>query len=605
VTSPDGHVAIRIGTGAGGKLQYTILRDTTTVVAPSDAGIVVDGTTLTDGIEFGVITAPTETSAEYAVRGVHAVAHDRSRNWQVHLGPRASRVQITLQVRVFNDGVGFRFVVPGTGTRTPDEATTFVLPTSSTTWSHDLHGHYEAQYVKRVIEDVPAGDWAAPPLTYKLPGDGGYASITEAALTGYAGMALQADGHGAYAARLGHAQPVSYPYALRYSAEDVQRLAKPAAIDGEIRTPWRVVIVSKDLNGLVNNDIIHNLNPPPDQALFPQGLDTPWIKPGRAVWRYLDGGDNTYDGLKHFTDLAAAIGYEYHVVEGVWRQWTAEQLKAFVDYANERHVGILLWQHSRDLRTAEQRQAFFELCRRNGVAGAKIDFFDHEAKEVIDLYEALLREAAQYHLVLDFHGANKPTGLDRTWPNELTREAVQGLEHRAAIRGPHDATLPFTRFLAGGADYTPTVFGDRRGETSIAHQIATAVVFTSPLLVFGGQPQSFLDSPAVEILKNIPSTWDETIVLPPSEIGEVAVYARRKGQAWFVAAVNGRGTRSVTVNPAFLAKSRSYQATIARDDLSNAAAVKVETVTLSSGTPITFELRDGGGFVARLAPSGS
>lgn len=555
----------------------------------------VDGVDLAAANAVATGRATSSTSEDYATRGVHANAHNRSSNVTYPFG------RFTMEVRVFDDGVGFRFIVPGSGSRTPDEATTFAIPKGSTTWSHDLHGHYEATYVKRAIEDIPAGDWAAPPLTYRLPGDGGYASITESALTAYAGMALQADGHGAYAARLGHAHPVSYPYALRYSAEDVLRLSKPASITGEIRTPWRVVIVSKDLNGLVNNDIVHNLNAPPDTALFPQGVATPWVKPGRAVWRYLDGGDNTYEGLKGFTDLAVKLGFEYHVVEGVWRQWTPEQLKAFADYANERHVGVLLWKHSRDLRTPEQRKEFFELCRRNGIAGAKIDFFDHEAKEVIDLYDALLREAARYHLVLDFHGANKPTGLDRTWPNELTREAVYGFEHRGTPPwGPHNTTLPFTRYLAGGADYTPTVFGERRRETSIAHQIATAVIFTSPLLVFGGHPQSFLDSPAVEIIKHIPSTWDETIVLPPSEIGEDAVFARRTGRDWYLAGINASGSRSVTVNPSFLGGGR-FAATIARDDLANPAAVKVDNALVTATSPLTFEVRDGGGFVVRLA----
>ena len=544
------------------------------------------------------------TDERYPTRGVHAVAHNRSAN-DTYEFTAGNGARFTLQVRVFDDGVGFRFVVPGNGTRTPDEATTFVLPKGSTTWSNDLHMHYESQYVKRPIEDVPAGDWAAPPLTYKLPGDGGYASITEAALTGYAGMALQADGHGGYAARLGHAHPVSYPYALRYSAEDVLRLAKPAAIAGEIRTPWRVVLVSKDLNGLVNSDVIHNLNPPPDKTLFPQGIDTPWVKPGRAVWRYLDGGDNTYEGLKGFTDLAAKLGFEYHVVEGVWRQWTPEQLKAFADDANAKHVGILLWKHSRELRTPEERKAFFELCTRNGVAGAKIDFFDHEAKEVIDLYDALLREAAQQHLVLDFHGANKPSGVDRTWPNELTREAVLGFEHRGTWPwGPHDTTLPFTRFLAGGADYTPTVFGDRRRETTIAHQIATAVIFTSPLLVFGGHPQSFLDSPAVDIIRNIPATWDETIVLPPSEIGEVAVLARRKGRDWYVAAINGADTHEVRITPSFLG-SGQFTAIVASDVLDAGKVDVTRGVAVSASTPILFRMRAGGGFVARLVAMGS
>jgi alpha-glucosidase len=459
-------------------------------------------------------------------------------------------------------------------------------------------------YVKRAIEDVPSGDWAAPPLTYKLSGNGGYASITESALTAYAGMALQADGHGGYAARLGHAHPVSYPYALRYKAEDVLRLARPATITGPIQTPWRVVLVSKDLNGLVNNDIIHNLAPPPDPALFPQGQATSWIRPGRAVWRYLDGGDNTYEGLKGFTDLAATLGFEHHVVEGVWRQWTPEQLKAFVDYATERHVGIWLWKHSRDLQTPEARREFFDLCRTNGVVGAKIDFFDHEAKEVIDLYDAILREAALHHVMLDFHGANKPTGMDRTWPNELTREGIYGFEHRGtAPWGPHNATVPFTRYLAGGGDFTPTVFGDRRRESSWAHQIASAVVFTSPLLVYGGHPQSFLDSPAVEIIRNVQATWDETIVLPPSEIGDVAAMARRHGTEWFVAVVNGAAARTVRITPSFLGAGR-YTAVMARDTPDNPASLAIDRAVVSAADPITIVLRAGGGFVARLVPSG-
>lgn len=594
-------------------MRYRVRRDATVVVDWSTPGIVVDGAALTDVVRLTDASSST-TDLTYPTRGVHALARDRSHNLSLAFEHATSRTKGTLEIRVFDDGAAFRFVVPpsppqgGSGgpvlaaDRVPDEATTFKLPAGSMTWSHDLHGHYEAVYVKRVIDDVPTGDWAAPPLTYKLPGSGGYASITEAALTNYAGMALHADGRGGYVARLGHAHPVSYPYALRYRAEDVQRLAKPAAITGTITTPWRVVIVSPDLNGLVNNDIVRNLAPPPDPALFPQGQATPWVRPGRAVWRYLDGGDNTYDGLKGFTELAAKLGYEYHVVEGVWRQWTPAQLKAFGDHARAHKVGVLLWKHSRDMQTPGQRKEFWELCRANGMVGAKIDFLDHEAKEVVDLYDAMLREAAQYQLVLNFHGANKPTGMDRTWPNELTREAVWGFEHRGtAPWGPHNATLPFTRYLAGSGDYTPTVFGDRRRETSWPHQIATSIVFTSTLLVFGGHPKSFLDSPAVEVLRAIPATWDETIVLPPSEIGEVAVMARRSGREWFVAAVNGATARTVRVAPAFLAPGR-YTATVVRDVEADAAAMTVETIPLSPSTALTFRVRPGGGFVVRVRP---
>ena len=605
MTSPDGHVRFDLLVD-GGRLRYKITRDGIPVIETSDAGIVVDGVNLGDGVQNGRAVR-SSTNQEYPTRGVHAVAHDRSNNLTVTFQHRKSGLPFSIAVRAFNDGIGFRYLVPQArsgGARTPDEATTFRLPAGAMTWSHDLHGHYESRYVKRVIEDVPTGDWAGPPLTYKLAGTGGYASITESALTGYAGMALQADGRGAYVAKLGHAHPVSYPYALRYKAEDVLRLAVAAKIAGPIQTPWRVVIVAKDLNGLVNNDVIFNLAPPPDPKLFPQGLATPWVKPGRAVWRYLDGGPNTYDGLKTFTELGAQLGFEHHVVEGVWRQWTPVQLKQFVDFARERNVGIWLWKHSRDMQTPAARQAFWDLCRTNGVVGAKIDFFDHEAKEVIELYDVILREAAEHRLLLNFHGANKPTGMDRTWPNELTREGVYGFEHRGtAPWGPHNAALPFTRYPAGPGDYTPTVFGDRRRETSWAHQIATAVVFTSPLLVYGGNPQSFLDSPAVEILKHIPATWDETIVLPPSEIGEVAIMARRRGRDWFLAAVNGAGTRTIRVTPSFLGPGR-YAALMARDNPDNPAALTMERGTAQASEAITMTLREGGGFVARLTPGG-
>jgi alpha-glucosidase len=133
---------------------------------------------------------------------------------------------------------------------------------------------------------------------------------------------------------------------------------------------------------------------------------------------------------------------------------------------------------------------FFSLCQRIGVVGAKIDFFDHEAKEIIDLYQTLLREAAEYKLILDFHGANKPAGEARTWPNEMTREGIYGLEHRnVPAWAPINTTLPFTRMLAGHADYTAVHFGERRKETSWTHQIASAAILTSPLLVYGAHPK--------------------------------------------------------------------------------------------------------------------
>jgi alpha-glucosidase len=413
-------------------------------------------------------------------------------------------------------------------------------------------------------------------------------------------MALQADGKRGFAARLGHSHPASYPFTLRYGQEEANRLAKPAAIKGTIRSPWRVVMIGTDLNTLVNCDIVGNVSPPPDPTLFPKGLATDWVKPGRAVWQYLDGGEKTLDGIKEFSRLAGELGFEYNIVEGLWRKWSDGELRGLVEDSKARNVGVWLWKHSRELRSREARRDFFRMCQDVGVVGVKLDFFDHEAKEVIDLYEDCLRDAAEFHLMVDFHGANKPTGESRTWPNEMTREAIAGLEggKREAWAG-HNTTWPFTRLLAGHADYTPMHFGARRRETSWAHQIASAAVLTSPVLVYAAHPKAMLENPASDMIKSIPSVWDETVVLPISEIGERAAFARRNGDRWFLAIVNGPTAGEVRVPASFLGAGE-YRAMLVRDREDDPAAVQVEESTLNREDALAIKLRAGGGFIARF-----
>jgi alpha-glucosidase len=414
-------------------------------------------------------------------------------------------------------------------------------------------------------------------------------------------MALQADAGNVFRERLGHSHPASYPYVLRYKEENAKRLAVPAAIEGVMTTPWRVVMAGRDLTTLVNSDAVHNLSPTPDRKLFPQGTATPWVRPGRAVWRYLDGGENTFEGIKEFSRLAGELGFEYQVVEGLWQKWTPDQLKELIEYSRARNVGIFLWRHSNTLYDPVARRALFESVSKAGAVGLKVDFLDHEAKEVIDLYHAILRDAAEFKLMINFHGANKPAGESRTWPNEMTREGIYGLEHRNAKSwSTYNATMPFARMLAGHADYTPVVFGERRKETSWAHQIATAVVLTSPLLVYGGNPAALLSSPAADLIKSIPSVWDETRVLAPSEIGSLAVFARRRYDAWFVAALNGPEARTITVDTAFL-KPGAYKAMIVRDNLEQDGAVVVDTREVRRGQPLELPMRAAGGFIIRFS----
>jgi alpha-glucosidase len=601
VVSPDGRVEFQLAWREQPQLSYRVAFRGRTTLESSPIGIMVDGLDLGRGAEV-VGADEYRVNETYAWRGVHSRATNRCRGASIALRHVPSATEYRLEVRCFDDGIAFRYVVPGNGDRVVDEMTAFVLPAGSTLWYHDLSGHYESAHVRKEIADVGPGEWAAPPATFKLPDGAGYASITEAAVIHYSGMALQADGRRGVRLRLGHSHPPNHPFTLRYGQAEAERLARPAAIAGTITTPWRVVMLGADLNALVNCDMVHNLSPAPDSRLFPQGLHTDWLKPGRAVWKYLDGGGpNTLETMKEFSRLAAELGFEYNLVEGFWQRWNESELRELIEYSRQRNVGIWLWKHSRDIREPEARAAFFRHAQRVGAAGVKLDFFDHEAKEVMDLYQAALQEAAAHRLMVNFHGANKPTGESRTWPNELTREAVSGMERRSMPAwSVHDTTIPFTRMLAGHLDFTPMLFGERRRETSWAHQIATAAMFTSPLLVYGAHPRTILEHPAVELIKAIPSVWDETRVLPISEIGELAALARRHGKQWFLVIANGPTARPVEVSLSFLGRG-SHEGVLVRDGTEDAAAVRVEHVNLRRTDTLSIELRAGGGFVARFA----
>jgi alpha-glucosidase len=592
--SPNGKVEFILRTSEG--LRYQVSFKDRIVLLDCELTMLLDGVNLSREVALNNVFRY-RRNRSYITRGVHSVARDACNGLRLSLEHVADHTRYTLEICAFDDGIAFRHVLPGSGKRVPDENSSFNIPANSDVWFHDFEGHYEGIHQKKKIESVKEGEWVAPPLTAKLPGSAGYMAITEAALVDYAGMGLQATGQGGFKIRLGQALPVSHPFDLRYGKVEAQRLSVPASIEGTITTPWRVVIIANDLNALVNSDIIENVCSPPDQTLFPRGLNTRWVKPGRAVWRYLDGGENTFDEMKEFSELAGQLGFEYHVVEGFWQRWPETQLRELVDYSKQHRVGIWVWKHSKDLRTNENREKFFSLCSRMGVVGAKIDFFDHEAKEIIDLYQSLLRTAAEHRIMVEFHGANKPAGEARTWPNELTREGVRGLEYRSMqTRARHNTTLPFTRYVAGHGDYTPMHFGERRRETSWAHQIASAIIFTSPLLIFGAHPKNILQNPAVDLIKSISSVWDETIVLPGSEIGEIAMFARRRGDMWMLAIMNGEVERKIEVQLSFLGRG-SYAATLARDQKEDSGAITIEKSLTRRADNLRIEMRNGGGFV--------
>ena len=623
IASPDGNVQLMF-VANDHQPTFTVTFKGKPVIEKAAIGFSLDGVDLTSQTHAGVIRGGYDHDEKYPTRGVHSTATDHHNGWRLPLTYNPDKIKFDIEVRAFNDGVAFRFIVPkekgdSDKPRVPDELTTFTLPAGTLSWAHGLRGHYEGDYEKKDVSAYQKGDWVAPPITFKLPDGAGYASITESALINYSGMALESDGQRGFVTGLGHRQPPSYPYTLRYSKEDVERLSHPAAIAGEITTPWRVIVISADLNGLVNSDIINNLSPPPDPALFPAGLNTDWCKPGRAVWKYLDNpkpaatvattqrerNPVTPEEMKNWSRLAGELGFEYNVLEGFWSHWSDEQIRDLVEYSKQRGVKLIVWVHSNRLHDPEARKALFKRCTDTGIAGLKIDFFDHEHKETMDVYQAILREAAAAKLVLVFHGANKPAGEDRTWPNELNREAIHGMEaSRQPDRAFHETILPYTRFLAGHGDYTPMLFGDRRGNTTWAHQIALPVVFNESLITYAASPQHILENPAVEMIKSIPATWDQTIVLDGSEIGEAALFARRSGTTWFLGVVNGPQAKKLDVPLAFLADG-SYRAMTVSDRPGDSASVEVKRdQPFDRSSKISLDLVAGGGYVARFTPVG-
>jgi len=603
VTSPDGQVVFKLFV-KDKQLHFNASRAGKTVLSDSPLVFYLDGEDLTNKAS-NVSSKKTYTVNEtYFTRGIHRNAINHCNGVTVDFRSAKSKTAFTVEARAYNDGVAFRVLVPGDkdAMRTPDEASAFKLPQGTIVWYHDMYNHYEGIHEQREISEINEGDWACTPVTVRLPDGLGYACITEAALVNYSGMALQADGKSGLVTRLGHAQPAGYPFAHDYNLPLGKTLSEAASIKGDIATPWRAVVITPDLNDLVNTDLISNLCPPPDPKLFPQGVDTEWIKPGRSVWCWLDGGSRTVEGMKEFSRLAGELGFEYNTVDAFWYRWTDEQIKDLVDYSAEHGVKIWLWRHGRDVRDPVRRKELFERCARLGVVGLKLDAFSHEAKEFIDLYESCLREAAELKLMLNIHGSNKPSGEIRTWPNELTREGIYGLEYgrNTFAWAQHNATLPFTRLIPGAGDYTPFILNERKLETTWAHQLATAVIMSSSILIYSAHPENILKSPMADIIKTLPAEWDETIVLPCSEIGEIAAFARRKGDNWYLAIVNGPKAKTLQIHLTFLKEGEWYHAHSVGDHPSGTDAVRRTHAFCRNNDTFTARMRDAGGYVVRF-----
>ena len=579
LSSPNNRVQIALDT-AGNKLSYNVKVRNQTAIEPSALGVTVDGQNLGENATLGQ-PVTRDFRETYPVVGVHAMATNAYREAIFPVQSGATRWQ--LEVRAFDDGVTVRYRVPLTGQHTVNgESSSWKVPAGSVVWYQTGTSSYEAAYQERLVENVPGDANLGAPLVAKLPGGLGYAFMTEANLVNYSDMSLRPQGDRTFAASFQHNQGGWQN-------------------DGEIVSPWRVTLLAPDLNDLVNSDILRNLCPPP----APELANAPWIQTGRGNWHWLVTGHPQFSQQHQWVDWTQQLGFQYYLIDDGWRDWREgdknqwDLMKETVDYARAHNVKIWAWVNSHEVFNAQDRLAYFQKAKAAGIVGLKIDFPESPNVDWVNWYDAVLRDAGASQLMIDFHGAVKPTGRERTYPQELTREAVLGRES-GKLPALHDTALPFTRYVQGHADYTPTDFrSGRLGGSSWARELAQAIVYTSPFLCYGGAPANYLENPALDILKAIPPTWDETRVLPNSEIGRTAAFARRKSDVWFIGIINANDARPFRVNLDFLGAGR-YRADLLSDNPDDNAAFVRTSRVVTSRDSLPFDLRREGGFVARF-----
>jgi hypothetical protein len=315
-------------------------------------------------------------------------------------------------------------------------------------------------------------------------------------------------------------------------------------------------------------------------------------------WWSDSGSPRDLERQRHFVDFAAAQGFEYALVD---EGWSAEWVPELVAYAAQRGVRVILWSHWRDLRTPAQRAAAFDRWAAWGVAGVKVDFLHSDSGRRLAVMDDIARDAGARRLVVDFHGCTVPRGLQRTWPNVMTLEAVWGAEHtKSGIPSDpaHNVNLVFIRNAIGSMDYTPVTFSARDRRTTAGQELAEAVLYESGLQHFADSPESYLAWPAAAaVLRDVPAAWDDTRLVEGAP-DRYATIARRSGERWFVASIAAGAARTATVPLRFLAPGRAYRARITGDD--GAGGLSVQERTVTAGDTLTVPVAEGGGFVVAL-----
>lgn len=542
LVSPDGDLSLTVQAGAEGGADGPLLKVSykgTEVLPGVRLGLVTDRQNYADSLKLISVSDVKTVKDDYVMltgKRSHCVNQASEQVYSFANG-NGERLDVTL--RAYDDGVAVRYTLPqaGQGENIVEERTVYEVPEGAKRWMQEYVLGYEGFYPLSTdgrLEGKPeAHDWGYPGLVEL--NDSVFMLLTEANIR-----------HGHSGSYLSNTQDGD-----RYQ---VKLFDDRLPVTEGWESPWRLMVIGS-LADVVESTLVTDVSDPSRID------DTDWIVPGQVSWIYwaYNHGSQDYSLVKDYIDLAAEMGWTYDLIDWEWDQMSnGGDLEDALAYAREKGVKPLLWYNSSTqwlgptplyrLNKPEDREKEFEWLNGQGVCGVKIDFFAGDSASTMNYYLDLLEDAAQHKLMVNFHGGAIPRGWQRTYPNFMTAEAVYGAEwynnngvltHAAAA---HNATLPFTRNVIGPMDYTPGTFSDSQNPhiTTYAHELALPVLFESAWQCMPDRPSVYRTLPDTvrQFLMHLPTAWDDTRLLAGYPAQEV-VMARRKGDVWYVAGING------------------------------------------------------------------
>ncbi len=616
--SPDGRIKAVVSVGE--QITYTVLLNEQILLAPSVIAMTVDGKAL--GISAKLKKVYREFIDETltpVVRQKSAKIEDRYRSMRLSF-----KQPFDLEFRVYDDGVAYRFITRYKGSvEVESETVEYRFANDYSIWfpeESSMQTHMEREYLHLPLSEIGSNRFCSVPALLDMH-DGVKALITEADVYGYPGFYLQ-----------GHAEsPLAFKaifphFALADSMHNdrnvpvTKRAPFLAKVSGKRTFPWRVLIITEKDKDLIASQMIHKLARP--LAI----KDTEWIRPGKVAWDWwnannlygvdFEAGINTAT-YKAYIDFAADYGIEYIILDEGWYPLgdlltvvPEIDMAELLDYGLEKGVGLILWAVWKTLD--DQWDAAFSLFERWGVKGIKVDFMQRDDQAIVNYYWRVAEEAATRHLLVDFHGSYKPTGLRRAYPNVITREGVKGLEQNkwGETANPENGlVIPFTRMVAGPVDYTPgaminwqkdnfkPVWNRPGSQGTRCHQLAMYVVYESPLQMLADSPSNYRKEPeCMTFLSAVPTVWDETVVLD-ARVGDYVTVARRSGESWFVGGMCDWSARDMDIDFGFLGAGL-WTAQIWQDG-PNAHRVGVDfkqvEIIVEASSQLKFHMAPGGG----------